>query len=338
MRTRRFGSSNVWLLAGAAAIALLLMPFVLPAYPLIILSHMLVLSIACLGLNILYGMAGSFSLGHATYFGAAAYTGAFLYRFYFVDSLESYLASAIISATIFAAGIGFFCAHATGIFFALLTMAFSMVVYSLVIDGAVFMLFGGLGWSLYLLGEGSMYIPQFSILGADFGPRAFISAFYNVIVGAFIISVLVLWRISRSPFGNALRAIRDSETRAAFIGIPVWQYRWYAFILSGVFVGLAGGLYGQLARQITPEQLHWIFSAQLVLATVLGGKRHFLGPVLGAFAFVAFDEIASRWIVGRKLALGVLLILVVFAFPRGIAGAVSALTKMVNNWRISRSG
>ena len=330
---RPVGFRHVLLFAAATAIVLLLMPFLLAAYPLIILSHMLVFSIACLGLNVLFGTAGSLSLGHATYFGVAAYTGAFLYRFYSVESLEFYLASGLLSSTIFAAVIGFVCVRRTKIFFALLTLAFSMVAHALVIDGAVFMLFGGVGWALYLLGEGSMYIPRFTILGTEFNPHQFNSAFYNVIVAAFIVTILLLWRISRSPFGQALRAIRDNETRAAFIGIPVWQYRWYAFILSGFFLGLAGGLYGQLARQITPEQLHWIFSAQLVLATVLGGTRHFLGPILGAFAFVALDEVASRWAVGRNLAFGILLIVVIFVVPRGIAGAVGTLLKIVKNWR-----
>jgi branched-chain amino acid transport system permease protein len=195
------------------------------------------------------------------------------------------------------------------------------------------MLFGGLGWALYLLGEGSMYLPRFSILGTEFNPHEFNLVFYNVIIAAFIVTVVSLWRISRSPFGQALKAIRDNEIRAAFIGISVWKYRWYAFILSGFFVGLAGGLYGQLARQITPEQLHWIFSAQMVLAIVLGGTRHFLGPILGAFVFVGLDEFASRWTAGRSLAFGILLIFVVFVFPRGIVGAVTALTKMVRNWR-----
>ncbi len=328
-----FGSFHALLFAGATAIVLLLMPFVLPAYPLIILSHVLVFSIACLGLNVLFGMAGSFSLGHATFFGVAAYTGAFLYRFYSVDSLEAYLASGLLVSTSFAAVIGFFCARTTKIFFVLLTLSFSMIAHSLVIDGAVFMLFGGVGWALYLLGEGSMYIPRLAILGIEFNPLEFNSAFYNVIVAVFIVTVLSLWRISRSPFGQALKAIRDNEIRAAFIGIPVWQYRWYAFILSGFFVGLAGGLYGQLAREITPEQLHWVFSAQLVLAIVLGGTRYFLGPILGAVTFVVLDEFASRWTVGRGLAFGILLIIVVFVFPRGIAGAVIALTKMVRNWR-----
>jgi branched-chain amino acid transport system permease protein len=89
-------------------------------------------------------------------------------------------------------------------------------------------------------------------------------------------------------------------------------------------MGLAGGLYGQLARQITPDQLHWLFSAQLVLATVLGGTRHFVGPVLGAFVFIGLDEVASQWTVGRYMVFGVLLIGVVLAFPTGIAGALAA--------------
>jgi branched-chain amino acid transport system permease protein len=117
--------------------------------------------------------------------------------------------------------------------------------------------------------------------------------------------------------------------RAACIGIPVWQYRWRAFIISGAFVGLAGGLYGQLARQITPDQLHWLFSAKLILAVVLGGSRHFLGPVIGAFVFVVLDELGAPWSVGRSMMFGALLIVVVFAFPRGMMGAFLALAQIV---------
>jgi branched-chain amino acid transport system permease protein len=174
-----------------------------------------------------------------------------------------------------------------------------------------------------------MYIPRLTILGIEFAPGQFIPVFYYVIVVAFFGSIVLLWRISGSPFGNALRAIRDNATRAAFIGIPVRQYRWYAFILSGVFMGLAGALYGQLSRQITPEQLHWLFSAKLVLATVLGGTRDFVGPVLGAFVFMGLDELSSRWTVGRNIVMGLLLIVVVFVFPRGIAGAVTTFLEKI---------
>jgi branched-chain amino acid transport system permease protein len=333
MTVRRVGSLGVLLFAGTTGVFLALMPVVLAPYPLFILSHILVFSIASLALNLLYGTAGSLSLGHATYFGVAAYTGAFLYRFSPVSSFELYLLSGVLSSTVFAAAIGFLCVRTTRIFFAMLTLAFSMVVYSIVINGAVFRLFGGVGRGLYHLGGGSMYIPRLTILGTEFAPAEFIPAFHYVIAAAFITSAVLLWWISASPFGQALRAIRDNETRAAFIGIPVWQYRWYAFILSGFFMGLAGGLYGQLARQITPDQLHWLFSAKLVLATVLGGTRHFLGPVLGALAFVGLDELASQWTVGRYMIFGVLLIIVVLAFPRGIVGGVVDLMHAVTKGR-----
>jgi branched-chain amino acid transport system permease protein len=316
-----------------AGLVLALMPLVLAAYPLFILSHMLVFAIACLGVNLLYGTAGSLSFGHATFFGVGAYTGAFLYRFTTVTSFEAYLASGIFSATVFAVVIGFLCAHSNKIFFTMLTLSFSMVVHALVIDGAVFQLMGGVGWALYLLGEGSMYIPRLTILGAEIPAAEFIAVFYRIIVLAFLVSALVLWRIGASPFGQALRAIRDNEMRAASIGIPVWRYRWCAFVISGAFAGLAGGLYGQLMRQITPEQLHWLFSAQLILAVILGGSRHFLGPVIGAFVFIILDELASPWSVGRSMMFGTLLIIVVFAFPRGLTGALIALAGGANRKR-----
>lgn len=313
------------LLAGVAATALLLMPSLLAPYPLLILSYILVYAIAGLALNFLYGTAGSLSLGHATYFGVAAYAGAFMYRFSFVDSLELYLAFGILTAVLFAAAIGFFCVRTTKIQFAILTLAFSMLVHSVVVNGAIFRLLGGVGWALYLLGGGSMYLPRLTFLGAQVAPGAFVPVFFRVIVAGFLASALALWTLSRSPFGGALRAIRDNETRAAFIGIRVRQYRWAAFVVSGLFMGLAGSLYGQLARQITPDQLHWLLSAQLVIVIVLGGTRRFLGPVLGACVYVGLEEWTSHLAVGRYFAFGVLLIVVVRAFPAGMAGACVGL-------------
>jgi branched-chain amino acid transport system permease protein len=144
---------------------------------------------------------------------------------------------------------------------------------------------------------------------------------------ALLVVASLLWRIDRSPFGMALRAIRDNDLRAAFIGIPVRAYRWRALVISGAVTGLAGGLYGQLDRQVTPEQLHWIFSAQLVVATLLGGTRRFLGPVAGAGAFVVLRHVATRFALSHGLVLGGLLILTVFACPGGLAEAVAAVAR-----------
>lgn len=296
------------------------MPQVLSPYALLLLCYALVFALACLGLNLLLGTTGLLSLGHAAYFGTGSYAGAFLYRFANLDSLELHLLVGVLAAALLATVFGYLCTRATKIHFTILSLALAQIVHSLIIDGAVFRALGGVGEALYFLGGGSLYIPRLTILGVLYSPEGFISAFYYVVLAAVLGSGLVLWRVDRSPFGHALKAIRDNETRARFVGVPVRRYRWVAFVLSAAFVGLAGGLYGQLARQITPEQLHWLTSANLVLATVIGGTRDFFGPLLGAFAYVALDEVSSSWIFGRRAIMGVLLIAVVFVFPRGLAG------------------
>lgn len=312
---------------------LLLMPFLLPAYPLFILSDVLIIAIACMGMSLAFGMAGLLSFGHATFFGISAYAGAFLVRFTSVDSFEIYFVVGLSFALLLSAVIGSFCVRASRIYFTILTLAFCQTVHSLFVDGAAFALFGPEGRAIYQVTEGSMYVPRLMIAGALVGPHQFIAAFYNVVVACFVGSAMLAWRIGRSPFGNALRAIRDNDTRATFIGIPVRQYRWYAFILAGFFMGLAGALYGQLARQITPEQLDWTFSARLVLITVVGGLRHFLGPILGAALFVGLEEAARRWPLHDDMILGVLLIMAVFVFPRGVAGTLGPLLDRFNAMR-----
>lgn len=313
-----------WCVFALAAAGLAVMPQSLPPYLLILLCYALIFALACLGLNLLLGTSGLLSLGHAAYFGMGAYAGAFLYRFWNLESLELYLLCGVVAATLLAAAFGYLCTRTTRIHFTILSLALAQGLHALFISGAVFEPLGGVGQGLYLLGGGGLYIPRLTILGTLHPPEDFIPALYYVILTSLLASGIVLWRIDRSPFGHALKAIRDNDLRARFVGLPVRRYRWYAFMLSAIFVGLAGGLYGQLGRQITPEQLHWLFSAQLVLATVLGGTRSFLGPVLGAFAFVGLDEVSSWWIFGRKAVMGGLLIAVVFAFPNGLAGALTA--------------
>ena len=326
-------TSNALLAAVAAAAVLLAMPALLAPYHLVLLADALIFVIACMGMNLVFGTTGLLSFGHATFFAISAYAGAFLCRFTPVDSFEVYLIFGLSFSVLLAVVVGYLCVRATRIHFTILTLAFCQIVHSLFINGAVFELFGGEGRAIYYVTEGSMYIPRLTLLGHRFGPETFIPAFYNVIVAGALAAAMVLWRIDRSPFGLALKAIRDNAVRAAAIGIRVRRYRWYAFVVSGVFVGFAGSLYGQLSRQITPDQLDWLFSAKLVLAIVPGGLRHFLGPVFGAIAFVGLDEAAHGWVFYHDAALGVLLIAVVFLFPRGLAGAVEVLAERMRSRR-----
>jgi branched-chain amino acid transport system permease protein len=309
--------------AGLAALALVPMPALLPPYPLIELCYALVLGIACLGLNLVYGTTGLLSLGHAAYFGLGAYAGAFVFNVADLHSLEAYLLLGVITATEAAAVAGTWCVRATRIHFTILTLAFAQLVQALFVTGAVYRPLGDYGKGLFYVGYGGLYIPRFTILGTDPAPERFIATFYYVILVAFSLALGALWRVSRSPFGMALRAIRDNEVRAAFVGIPVRAYRWRAFVLSGAITGLAGGLYGQLDRQITPEQLGWLFSTKLVVATIIGGTQWFLGPVVGAAVFVLLQHVANWFALSHGLVLGGLLLTVVFACPGGIVEATA---------------
>ena len=311
-----------------AAAVLALLPSIVSPYTLIVVSHVLILAIACLGVNLLLGYAGLLSLGHAAYFGLGAYAGAFLRVFGYLTSFEAYLLSGLAASTTAAALVGLLCLRATRIYFTILTLAFVQVIHSLFVAGHVFRLAGDVGQGLYFAGEGGLYLPRLTMAGIEVASDRFPGVLYYVIAAAFLGCALVMWRIVHSPFGKSLQAVRDNETRARFIGIPVGWCRWEAFVVAGAYAGLAGALAGELDRQVTPEQLHWLLSAEFVLAIVLGGSRHFLGPVLGAILLTLLEELALQVPLYHGMALGALLIAVVVAFPGGAAGLLGRLRRL----------
>jgi branched-chain amino acid transport system permease protein len=305
---------------GTMAVAL---PGLLPTYYLILLSAALALAIACLSLNLLLGTTGLVSFGHAAYFGLGAYAGGFLYTLLDVDSMEAYLLVGVATAAVAAALVGALCVRAQRVHFTILTLATAQVVHSLFISGIVFRAAGGVGRGLFLLGGGGLYIPRLAVGGHVPAPDAYTVVMFYVVLVAFVATAWLLARIIRSPFGLTLRAIRENPTRAALLGVRVTWYRWYAFVISGALAGLGGGLTGLLDRQVTPEQLHWIFSAKLVVAAVLGGPEYFWGPALGAVGLVALREASLRVTDYWSLTLGTLLILVTVLAPRGLAGLIA---------------
>jgi branched-chain amino acid transport system permease protein len=302
---------------------LLVLPLALDLYHVIVLSSALAFAIACLSFNLLFGYTGLLSLGHALYFGLGAYAGAFLFTFGDVTSFELYLGSGILVATTTATVFGAACARATRGYFTILTLALGQIVHSLFVSGFAFRPFGTMGRGFFFIGHGGLYLPRLAMAGTEPLPETFLILLYYVAAAALLVTIVLLWRVVESPFGMALRAIRDNETRAAFIGIPVWRYRWAAFVIAAAFAALAGGLSGQIDRQVTPQQLSWWFSAQIVVASVLGGTRHFLGPVLGAFVVVALKEASLRFPIYHNLVLGIMLVAVVRLFPDGLAGATA---------------
>jgi branched-chain amino acid transport system permease protein len=157
------------------------------------------------------------------------------------------------------------------------------------------------------------------------GYQRFITSYYYYVLGVFVVAVIIMWVIVRSPFGKALQAIRDNETRAAFLGLKVRRFRWIAFLISGTFTGLAGILWVPLNGLTTPEVLYWPFSGEIVFATILGGFRTFAGPIVGGIAFTYIKTNAVATTEYWQLLLGVILVVMVMTLPTGIVGALSEL-------------
>src|SRR5256712_9299421 len=250
--------------AGPALVILLALPFVADQYQTILLAYGLIMGIAALGFNLLLGYTGLLSFGHSAYFGVGAYTVALMVKYLGVSSMELFLVGAIVACVLVTAVFGIACVRYTRIFFGILTMALSQVLWSL-----AFKFFWVTG------GTDGLRVPTPTLLGVVTGQGdkiAFLAhAYYYYVLGVFLVCVAIMWVIVNSPFGRALQAIRDNETRAQFIGIPIWRYRWVAFMLSGVFTGVAGALWVPLNGLTTPHTLHWTFSRTSVFMAPLGG-------------------------------------------------------------------
>lgn len=309
--------------AVALALVLVAIPHVLPPYETILLSYGLIFAIAALGFNLLLGYTGLLSFGHSAYFGMGAYATALLVKYLHVSSMELFLLGGILASAVVSAVFGFICVRYTRIFFAILALALSQVLWSLALK--LFWVTGG---------TDGLRVPTPTLFGGLLrelaGPPEakveFLSfRYYYYVLAVFFVCVVVMWVIVNSPFGKALQAIRDNETRAEFVGVEVRKYRWLAFLVSGVFTGLAGTLWVPLNGLTTPDILHWTFSGEIVFLAVLGGFRTFSGPIVGAIVFNYLKTYAVGFTVYWQLLLGVILVVLVLSMPAGIVGTLNAL-------------
>ena len=312
--------SPLFIVFWAVPIALLLAlaPYAFEPYQTILLAYGLVMAIAVLGFNLLLGYTGLLSFGHSAFFGVGAYTVALMVKYLGVSSMELFLLGAIAASILVTFIFGYVCVRYTRIFFSILTMALSQVLWSL-----AFKFFWVTG------GTDGLRVPTPTLLGLVTGKGdkiAFLAtAYYYYVLGVFIICVAVMWVVVSSPFGRALQAIRDNEVRAEFVGIQIRQYRWVAFLVSGVFTGLAGALWVPLNGLTTPDIMHWTFSGEIVFMTVLGGFRSFTGPIIGAIVFNYLKTYAVGYTVYWQLLLGVVLVVLVLSLPTGIVGTAGRL-------------
>ncbi len=316
---------SIWRLAIVAAAILAVLaslPFYIDPYQVVLITYGLVMAIAALGFNLLLGYTGLLSFGHCAYFGAGAYAVALIMRYLGVHSMELLIVGALIGTLVVAAAFGYVCVRYTRIFFGILTLALSQVLWSLAFK--FFWVTGGTD------GIRVAY-ANITLLGGaiDFrGPgsfQRFVDFYYYYVLGLFALSTVIMWIVVHSPFGKALQAIRDNEVRARFIGISVQRYRWIAFMISGLFTGLAGILWVPLNGLTTPDVLYWPFSGEIVFMTVLGGFRTFTGPIVGAMAFNYLKTYAIASTEYWQFLLGLVLVILVLVLPTGIVGTIARI-------------
>ena len=314
-------SRSVLKLAAAAApilLTLILVPSFVGTYQLQLLTYGLISAIAALGFNLLLGYTGLLSFGHSAYFGFGAYTVAFVVQYLGPRSMELYILIGIPSVAMMSALLGYICVRHTRIFFGILTLALSQVLYSLALK---------LYWETG--GSDGLRVPRPALLLGLLsfsGPRGFqqfIPSYYYYVLAVFVVCVIIMWVIVHSPFGKTLQAIRDNEVRARFLGIRIRRFRWIAFLVSGTFTGLAGILWVPLNGLTTPDVLYWTFSGEIVFMALLGGFRNFTGPIVGGIVFTYLKTYAVATTEYWQLLLGVVLVTLVLVLPTGIVGAIS---------------
>lgn len=291
----------------------------------------MVLGLAAVGLNLLLRHADLTSFGHAAFFGTGAYTVAILMQFYGVQSIYVLVPLAIVAATLVAVLIGYFTLPHEGLYFALVTLAFGQLLYS--IPRGITEL-GGTDGLNALISEGPVLERYPTIGGVALNGTEPIhnSLLFAITITVAIVLLLVMFRIVRSPFGRALDAIGQQRTRARFLGLPVKRYVWAAFIISGFYGGVAGGLYAVFFTSgISPDQTLQVFvSGDILYIAILGGFNTLTGPFVGGIIFEVLTNRASDFTltgpggekeIGRMLT-GIVLLIIVFGFPSGVVGSL----------------
>lgn len=287
-------------------------PFGLPTYWTMILTEILIMGLLAMSFNLLFGYTGLLSFGQAAFFGVGAYTTA-LFLSIGGNSLLLGLGAALVAGAMTAAVIGFLCVRRDEIYFAMITLGFGMMLYTVAHNW--FDLTGGSD------GFPVMTVPPLNVLGRQF------SLFDPAVMYFFVLSVAAvciffLWRVVHSPFGLMLTAIRENKQRLSFVGAGVQNLRLTAFVIAGAIAGIAGGLFCLFNAMATPDILHWGFSSRPVLMTVLGGSGIFFGPLFGAAIFFGLEQLITDLTENWMIFLGLILIPVVIFFPRGILGSL----------------
>jgi branched-chain amino acid transport system permease protein len=296
-------------------VAIFLLPLIVRP---VIATEIWIFAIFGLGLNLLLGYTGLLSFGQSTFFGSAAYVAGWLLKHYGINVFFA-LGIGIGVGALSALVVGYLCVQRSGLYFIMLTFALNQLFY-----------FVAYQWTSVTGGEDGMQgVPRPSLWGIDFSNPTLYYAFVSAL---FLLALWAMKRIVESPLGRILQSIRENEVRAEAVGYHVPRFKLLAFVIGGAFSGLAGVLYAMLFGIVPLEAISFVFSGNVVFATLIGGSGSLYGPIIGSVVFIWLSESMSvvwaRW----PLLLGVAFVIVVL-FLRG--GVVEAWSRFWQ-WRYSR--
>jgi branched-chain amino acid transport system permease protein len=292
-----------WL--GLLTVVLALAPLVLPPFFLQLLTEIAIVGLFATAFNLLMGFGGMVSFGHAAYFALGAYTAALLVKRAGVPLLLALPAAPIVAAA-GALLFGFFIVRLSHTYFAMLSLAFAQIVFTVIFK-----------WKALTGGDdGLLDVWPPSLLKSP-------GAYYYFTLAIVGLSILALHAIVDSPFGYALKSVRENPRRARYIGIDVRRHQLAAFVISGAFSGLAGGLFAFYNGSVFPDFAYFTKSFEPLVVALLGGVQSFFGPLAGAFGFKILEWLVSRqWPVYWPLFLGGIVVVVIVVLPSGFVGLV----------------
>jgi branched-chain amino acid transport system permease protein len=307
-----------WLSVALIWAVLLAVPVWLPAIGgyTSLATRILAFGLAAMGLNFLLGFTGVMSFGHAAYFGLGAY-GCGLTLKYLANSTPLAMLVGALAGTLGGALFGALIVRRKGVYFAMLTIAFGQICYYIAYTWNDFT--GGYdglrGFVRQPISVGSLVIDI----------QNNVTLFYYFVLASFAVCLGLMALLLRSPFGRTLIAIRENQRRARFLGIPVERHVWLSFTISAFFTSVAGALYALVNNFADPTTLNYVISGDIVIMAVLGGMRSFWGPLIGAAMFVALQDYISSETVNWMSFIGLIFVVVVLFFPRGVLGYLRRL-------------
>lgn len=304
----------------------LIFPLFVEQYTTYLMLSFFPYAIILLGFNLLFGYTGLLTFGHALFVSLGAYTVTFIMAKSSIMYMAVLIFASILISAIVGALVGILCVRYVKVYFAILTLAFAELFYSVLLK-SYYITGGDEGMRVlrpYLLGMDLSEVPKMEFLS---------SFYYYYALGLLAIATFIMWRVVNSPFGLCLKSIRENPDKAKYLGINIIKYKWYAFIIASVYGAVGGALLAPVTGHVDIGLAYWTHSGTIVFMALLGGFGNFFGPLLGAFVYIylldAVMSITQYW----RIIFGGILAFIVIAAPSGLVGIIELIVNKVKNMR-----